>query len=320
MGLPPLLPAGGYTDRTTRFITLEERLADHVTAPTPRVTPGRTTRESFVTALPPPVPPYEAAAEEQKDDVHPLHRVGASSSLQASVDTVDALTRPVPRTRGVEDSNYTHGDAQDVVASIQRAANFARYPVEVEEMCGGGDVNYDLPSAAVFDWELFIEGLGDEFPPTAMDDIPASIRALFVAHAKKVDNALADVRQELRRGETRQDDLTVELRTHRLQTFKTVQNDTAALKVETTTLKQQLARMTKEAQTREENVAKLIATLTKMQEDHVCFGKDLQDIGRKMDTAVPTTHASTSPTPPAGSPNNTIAGVPVGVRMMITEA
>ena len=47
MGLPPLQPPGGVLDRTTRFYTLDERLAAHVHAATPWVTPGRGTRETI---------------------------------------------------------------------------------------------------------------------------------------------------------------------------------------------------------------------------------------------------------------------------------
>ena len=75
MGLPPLSPAGGDTARATRFITLEERLAEHVHATTPRVTPGRT--REFDTAPPPHMPPRKSAAEEQKDDVPPVRQAGA---------------------------------------------------------------------------------------------------------------------------------------------------------------------------------------------------------------------------------------------------
>ena len=178
----------------------------------------------------------------------------------------------------------------------------------VYNMCGGGTddlPNYDLPNLSEFNWELFIQGLGDDFPQTATDNIPASIRTLFVAHAKKAGSAIADVWQELRRGESRQDDLMVELRTHRLQTFKAVQQVTAALKVEMATMTQQLDLMTAAARKSEEKVAMLIATLRKMQEDHVQFGNDLKDIGRKMDTnrsplAVATLHTAAQTTTPEG--------------------
>jgi hypothetical protein len=69
MGLPLLPTAGGDTVRATRFITLEERLAGHVHATTPRVTPGRLTRESFDTA---PLQKREYAADKQKYDASPL--------------------------------------------------------------------------------------------------------------------------------------------------------------------------------------------------------------------------------------------------------
>ena len=173
MGLPPLSPAGGHTDRATRFITLDERLAEHVHATSPRVTPGRTTRESFDAA------PSEPAMDEQKDE-DSMTRTAAASLHARSVATVDALTRTVPRTIGVEESTYAHGEVHDVVASLHRAANFARYPVEVEAMCGGDNLQYPLPTETEFDWELFLEGLGEDFPQTDTTDIPPpSARSLW---------------------------------------------------------------------------------------------------------------------------------------------
>ncbi len=198
---------------------------------------------------------------------------------------------------------------QDVVASLQAAAGFVEFPTEVEDMCGGGNDDLpkeDLHNSADFDWELFLEGLGDDFPPTATDDVPAPIRTLFVAHAKKADSAMADFQHELRRGESRQDNLTVELRVHRLQTFKAVRQDTDALKAKLQTMKQQLDLMTAAARKSEEKVAMLIATLKEMQEDNVRFGQDLTAIGRKLATppAVATTQTAVPPPSQEGLPKS----------------
>ncbi len=125
MGLPPLPTAGGDTVRATRFITLEERLAGHDHATMPRVTPGRLTRESFDTA---PLQKREYAADEQKYDASPLGQ--ARVSMQASVTTADNLTRAVPCKIGVDVANV-EGRGQDVVASLQAAAGFVEFPMDV---------------------------------------------------------------------------------------------------------------------------------------------------------------------------------------------
>jgi hypothetical protein len=111
MGLPPLPPTGGDTVRATRFITLEERLAGHVHAMTPRVTPGRLTRESFDTA---PLQTHEYAADKHKDDASPLRQ--ARVLTQASVTTANTLRRAVPRMIGVDVADVDVR-GQDVVAS-----------------------------------------------------------------------------------------------------------------------------------------------------------------------------------------------------------
>ena len=64
--------------------------------------------------------------------------------------------------------------------------------------------------------------------------------------------------------------------------------------------------MTEAARTSEANVATLIATLTKMQEDHVRFGNELQNIGRTVAIAVATTHVAASPPPLVGESGTTV--------------
>ena len=71
-------------------------------------------------------------------------------------------------------------------------------------------------------WESFIDSLGEDFSPESTDEVPTSIRRLFVAQATKADRALSNFRAELRRGETRQDDLMAELRVHCLEVFNAV--------------------------------------------------------------------------------------------------
>ena len=71
MGLPPLPTPpteGGDTDRASRFITLDERLAEHVQRTKTRGTPGRSTRATFNRE---PLPTRESAADKQKDDGSP---------------------------------------------------------------------------------------------------------------------------------------------------------------------------------------------------------------------------------------------------------
>jgi hypothetical protein len=74
----------------------------------------------------------------------------------------------------------------------------------------------------------------------------------------------------------------VEIRVHRLQTFKMVQQDTAALKDDMNALKRQLELMGAAARKSEEKVAMLISTLKEIQDNNVCFGQDLKDIGLKL--------------------------------------
>ena len=312
MGLPPLSSHDGATirnevdqDRATRFVSLEERLAEHVHAPTPRMTPGRVTRESFDVARTHQMQSRESAADETKDDDAPPQRQ-ANLSLQASIATVHSMTKGVPRSIGVdEDDVWNRKNA--TVASLQGAAGYVPYPDEVEEMCGGGTVDSLSPD---FEWELFVEGLGSDFPPTAADAVPAAIRNLFVAHAKQANSVLADVRQELQKGVARQDNITTELRTHRLQTFKAVRQDTDALKDDAESMKRQLNLMAEAAKKSEEKVARLIATLREMQDDHIQFGNDLTNIGQKLESSrtppvVDTTDAAAqtvqdrAPSPPA---------------------
>jgi hypothetical protein len=120
-------------------------------------------------------------------------------STQEGFTTVNTLARAVPRTIGVD---VTDVDVQgtDVIESIHAAAGFVEFPTEVEDMCGGvnDDIpNYEFTNLADLEWELFIEGLGNDYPSTATVDVPAPIRTLFVAHAKKADSAIAAFRHEL---------------------------------------------------------------------------------------------------------------------------
>jgi hypothetical protein len=179
-----------------------------------------------------------------------------------------------------------------VLASLHAAAGFVEATSEVDDMCA-------FTNLADLEWELFLEGLGNDYPSDATADVPAPIRNLFVAHAKKADSAVADFHHELRRGESRQDELKAELCVHRLQTFKAVQNDTAALKHETNTLKRQLELMAAAARKSEEKVAMLIATLKEIQDHNVSFGRDIEDIGRKLTPTLDVALPGLPVTPPA---------------------
>ena len=140
MGLPPLTPQDGATvrnkvnqDRLMRFVTLEERLAEHVHAPTPRVTPSRVTRESFDMARTHQMQTRESAAEEQKDDAPPPRQ--ASLSLQASIATVNSMTKGVPHSIGVDEDDVWNRKNTSV-ASLQGAAGFVPYPEDGRNVWG----------------------------------------------------------------------------------------------------------------------------------------------------------------------------------------
>jgi hypothetical protein len=99
MGLPPLPnpPAdGGDTDRASRFISLDERLAEHVHRTTTRGTPGRSTRATFDRAT---MPTRESAADEQKDSESPLPQ--QRTNTPSGFNSVEDMARTVPRTIGV---------------------------------------------------------------------------------------------------------------------------------------------------------------------------------------------------------------------------
>ena len=187
MGLPPLQPPGGALDRNTRFYTLNERLADHVHAATPRVTPGRGTRTSIGWDYP---QTLESGDNEPTDD----ESLGPPPRPPTPVDV------PTPHT-------------STIAASENATDGVGVYPTVVDHIGGSSpaDPHQEFPTAAGFEWELFLEGLGGENSSIDSTAIPAPIRDLFVAHAKKADSAIADFQQELRHGKSRQDDLTAEV-------------------------------------------------------------------------------------------------------------
>lgn len=145
-----------------------------------------------------PLPPRESAADEQKDDASPLPH--QRTTTPAGFNSVDDMARAVPRTIGMAVGEVDK-QGTDGITSLHAAAGFVEYTTEVEEM-------YEFTNSADLEWELFIEGLGTDYPSSATADVPAPIRNLFVVHAKKADSAIADFCHELRRGESCQDELT----------------------------------------------------------------------------------------------------------------
>ena len=117
----------------------------------------------------------------------------------------------------MDDDEYD-GDEADVSFGID--------PADTHPLCPG--------------WDSFLDGLGDGFPLERAEDIPNTIRTLFVAQAKKADRAIADFRYELQKGAARQDDLAAALTVHRLQTFNAVRMDTDNLKEEMSAVKAEL--------------------------------------------------------------------------------
>jgi hypothetical protein len=192
MGLPSLStpPAdSGDTDGASRFITLDERLAEHVQRTKPRGTPGRSTRATFNRQ---PLPTRESAVDEQKDDGSPLPQQRTSAT--PGFNSIDYMARAVPRTIGMAVGGVDERGT-GMLASLRAAAGFVEYTLGVEDMC-------EFTNSADLEWELFIEGLGHNYPSNATADVPAPIRTLFVAHAKKAASAIAEFRHELWRGES----------------------------------------------------------------------------------------------------------------------
>ena len=152
MGLPPLQPPGGLLDRNTRFSPLNERLAAHVHAATPRVTPGRGTRATIEWEHP---PTRESGDNEPTDD----KSLGPTPYQTTPVD-VPTLTRraeAIPRQVGV-DITDVGVRASPVAASVNAHDGAVEYPTEVDNIGGGSttDPHHEFPTAAGFEWELFL--------------------------------------------------------------------------------------------------------------------------------------------------------------------
>ena len=87
-------------------------------------------------------------------------------STQEGFTTVNTLARAVPRTIGVDVADLDVR-GMDGLVSINAAAGLVECPMEVEDMCGGVNddlPNYDFSNSAEFEWELFLEGLGNDYP------------------------------------------------------------------------------------------------------------------------------------------------------------
>jgi len=226
-GLPPLSDAGLDATPSERLVSLEERLAIQ-TANTVRVTPARQTRLSITV----PLMNDTTTIQHPSEDATPgVTRESADSTIIAAGGTREspAGSTGIPHTIGVDVDVGRALDSQ-IDAFLSRTPGYVPYSDHDGARGDAAQAGGRPDDLSNVDWDLFVEGLAGDFPEGATDAIPASVRMLFLAQARAADRALAAFRQELRVGQSRQDDLASELRVHRMQSFKAVRNDTDALK------------------------------------------------------------------------------------------